>query len=50
VRGWHESPDPDVGRFFFSGTVADKPIREKYIDKSVEKYWPKGSQNPIKYV
>lgn len=38
------------GRYAFEGKVAPKNIREKYINKSVSKYWKKGSQNPIKYV
>lgn len=38
------------GRFEFEGVVASKNIREKYLNKSVAKYWKQGSQNPIKYV
>jgi len=38
------------GRYVFEGKVAPKNVREKYINKSVSKYWKKGSQNPIKYV
>lgn len=44
-------PSPEVkGRYVFEGKVAPKNVREKYINKSVSKYWKKGSQNPIKYV
>ena len=39
-----------IGRKEFEGRVAEKEIRDKYIYKSVEKYWKQGSQNPIKYV
>jgi len=38
------------GRYIFEGKVAPKNVREKQINKSVSKYWKKGSQNPIKYV
>ncbi len=38
------------GRYLFEGKIAQKDIRERYLDKSVAKYWKKGSQNPIKYV
>ncbi len=38
------------GRFMFVGKVATAHIRNKYINKSVAKYWIQGSQNPIKYV
>ena len=38
------------GRYMFEGKIAPKNVREKYINKSVSKYWKKGSRNPIKYV
>jgi hypothetical protein len=38
------------GRHMFIGCVAPKNIRSKYLNKSVSKYWKKGSQYPIKYV
>lgn len=44
-------PSPEVkGRYVFEGKVAPKNVREKYINKSISKYWKKGSRNPIKYV
>ena len=44
-------PSPEVkGRYMFEGKVAEKNVREKYINKSISKYWKKGSRNPIKYV
>jgi len=44
-------PSPEVkGRYMFEGKVAPKNVREKYINKSISKYWKKGSRNPIKYV
>jgi hypothetical protein len=50
---WHEAPtdNPDgQGRSFFEGKIAPSDTREKYINKSVSRYWTQGSQNPIKYV
>jgi hypothetical protein len=38
------------GRWEFQGEVAPKEIRDKYVDKSVANYFPRRSQNPIKYV
>ncbi len=38
------------GRHEFIGKIAQENIRDKYINKSVSKYWIQGSQNPIKYV
>lgn len=38
------------GRSMFTGTVAPKNIRDKYLHKSVTSYLSRGSQNPIKYV
>lgn len=49
-ESWHESPADQDGRSYFRGTVAPGQIRGRYINKSVAKYWRKGSQNPIKYV
>jgi len=37
-------------RNIFYGEKAKEEIRNKYYLKSVEKYWKKGAQNPIKYV
>ncbi len=47
---WHESPPEQAGRMYFEGKVAPADLRNKYVNKSVSKYWKKGSQNPIKYV
>jgi hypothetical protein len=38
------------GRWEFVGERAQEGVRSKYIDKSVERYFPKGSQNPVTYV
>ena len=37
------------GRYMFEGKRASDQIRQKYLSKSVIKFWKKGSQNPIKY-
>ena len=47
---WRESPTTVPGRSYFTGNVATKDVRDKFINKSVAKYWKKGSQFPIKYV
>jgi len=47
---WHESPTGQDGRSYFDGKVAPTEVRNRYINKSVAKYWKRGSQNPIKYV
>ena len=49
INKWLPSPEVQ-GRYMFQGKVAPKDIRDKYLNKSVSKYWKKGSQNPIKYV
>jgi len=49
VDRWIASPGVK-GRSMFEGSIAPKEIREKYLNKSVAKYWSIGSQNPIKYV
>ena len=38
------------GRYEFVGTVASEKIRRKYIDRSVDGYFARHSQNPIRYV
>lgn len=38
------------GRWEFEGHVAPDHVRNKYLDRSVEKYIPAHAQNPIKYV
>lgn len=47
---WFESPPDNKGRLYFEGKIAPAELRDKYINKSVSKYWKQGSQNPIKYV
>ncbi|MCF6276649.1 MAG: hypothetical protein L3J07_02245 [Candidatus Magasanikbacteria bacterium] len=37
-------------KYMFNGKVVQKKIRNKYINKSVAKYWGQGMQYPIKYV
>lgn len=50
-KSWREVlKKEDKGRSCFLGKIADKKIVDKYLYKSVKKYWPIGSQNPIKYV
>ena len=46
-------PQKDVklpGRWEFTGHVAAREIREKYIGRSVAAYFKRGQQNPIVYV
>lgn len=45
---WNKSQE--AGRLCFEGKIAPDSIRNKYINKSVAKYWKQGSQNPVKYV
>lgn len=35
---------------YFVGHIADKADVNKYLNKSVNKYWKKGAQYPIKYI
>lgn len=37
-------------RYEFIWSIAPNIIREKYIYKSIKKYWKQWSQNPIKYI
>lgn len=46
-RGDHGN---DEVRWEFVGQKADEVIRSKYIGKSVEQYFTRGAQNPIRYV
>ena len=49
VKKW--MPSKEVPRrLMFEGNVASEDKRDKYRNKSVAKYWKRGSQNPIKYV
>ena len=61
VDQWHQagtldyfhtdtSSFPDSNRWEFEGKIADKNIRNKYINKSLQNYFRRGNQNPIKYV
>ncbi len=38
------------GRFEFVGAVAEDPVRNRYVGKSVAHYFTRGGQNPITYV
>ena len=38
------------GRYEFTGKLASKEVREKYISKSVKHYFVRGNSNPINYV
>lgn len=60
IKSWHKAgttkyktrPRNDTntsGRWEFKGEIAND-IRKQYVDKSVAKYFPNNSQNPIKYV
>ena len=37
-------------RCYFEGRLAEKSVINKYLNKSVNKYWKKGAQYPIKYI
>lgn len=50
IDRWLPSPAPEEKRHMFEGEVAPKDVKAKYINKSVVKYWKRGSQNPIKYI
>jgi len=61
IKQWHKAgslpykyrPASEVNipnRFEFEGEKAKDNIRNKYIEKSVRKYFTKGNRNPIKYV
>lgn len=45
----HAEPHPS-NRWEFVGEVAPSNVRKKYVDKSVARYFPPKSQNPIRYV
>ncbi|SCY69812.1 hypothetical protein SAMN02910292_02556 [Lachnospiraceae bacterium XBB2008] len=40
----------DERRYEFIGNIAEEPIRSKYVGKVVSDLFPKGNQNPIKYI
>lgn len=52
IRGFDEEgrPPKREGRWEFIGVVADDDIRNQYLGRSVAAYFPKGNQNPVKYV
>ena len=58
IHQWHEGgttpttrKDPvSPGRWEFEGAVARPELREKYIDKSVAKYFGIGARNPVRYI
>lgn len=61
IDSWHPAgttsyktrPAKDIkrrGRWEFVGRVAPAPVRARYIDRSVEAYFPRGAQNPFRYV
>ena len=42
---------PEIkGRYIFEGKAAKTNIRERYLNKSVSKYWKVGCQCPIRYI
>ena len=45
INSWNQVGD----RWEFTGEVAEKEVRDKYLNQSLENYTQKGSQNPIKY-
>ena len=45
INSWNQVGD----RWEFTGEVAEKEVRDKYLNQSLENYTKKGSQNPIKY-
>ncbi|MGC8776299.1 MAG: hypothetical protein ACP5QN_03250, partial [Minisyncoccia bacterium] len=48
IKKWIKSKNKN--RFYFIGEIANSDLRNQYLNKSVKKYWEKGSRNPIKYV
>ena len=47
--GWFVSDRGDK-RCYFEGRLAEKSVVNKYLNKSVNKYWKQGAQYPIKYI
>lgn len=45
INSWNQVGD----RWEFAGEVAEKEIRDKYLNQSLENYTKKGNQNPIRY-
>ena len=46
INSWHK----DGNRWEFEGEVAEKEVRNKYIDLSIKNFFKKGEANPVKYV
>jgi len=49
INNWYNSLE-NLWRIELNWEIADKKIRNKYLHKSIKKYFRPGSQNPIKYV
>jgi hypothetical protein len=47
INFWNKVED---NRWEFEGKVADKKIRNKYLDLSIKNFFKKGEANSIKYV
>ncbi|MCO6045923.1 hypothetical protein NG895_18645 [Aeoliella sp. ICT_H6.2] len=47
---YHGKRGSGPSRWEFVGILAPEEIRRKYLNRSVEKYFKQGSQNPVKYV
>lgn len=45
IENWYQVNE----RWGFNGKVAEKEIRDKYLNNSLENYIKKGNQNPIRY-
>ncbi len=39
-----------AGRWEFTGSVAHRTVRDKYIGKSIAHYFKRGNANPVNYV
>jgi hypothetical protein len=50
VRDKETITEKDTRRLEFVGTIAEKSVREKYVGRMVGGLFPKGGQNPIKYI
>ncbi|MEC4050531.1 hypothetical protein OX284_013910 [Flavobacterium sp. SUN046] len=45
IENWYQVN----GRWGFNGKIANKDVRDKYLNNSLEDYIKKGNQNPIRY-
>ena len=58
IRGWYPAGETlstrgapkTPGRWEFVGDIAEARVRNRYRFRSVRRYLPQGSQNPIRYV